>query len=119
MWKDIDENPPFSELMNWSSFISRTYFFVKSGVYIMNLIPAGASAMKKAGKYEQAQLQALISNSRWICRRDMLEGQKTIPDFEILDKVTKLSPNEHWVEFEKMHVLKVLNCFLIHNTGQS
>ena len=49
----------------------------------------------------------------------MLEGQKTIPDFEILDKVTKLSPNEHWVEFEKMHVLKVLNCFLLHNTGQS
>lgn len=119
MWKDIDENPPFSELMNWSSFISRTYFFVKSGVYIMNLIPAGASAMKKAGKYEQAQLQALISNSRWICWRDMLQWQKTIPDFEILDKVTKLSPNEHWVEVEKIHVLKVLNCFLLHNTGQS
>ena len=49
----------------------------------------------------------------------MLEGQKTIPDFEILDKVTKLSPNEHWVEVEEMHVLKVLNCFLLHNTGQS
>ena len=30
----------------------------------MNLIPAGASAMKKAGKYEQAQFQALISNLR-------------------------------------------------------
>ena len=68
--KDIDKNPFFSELMNWSNFISRTYFCVKSRVCVMNLISGGASAMKKAGKSGHAQLQPVMSNSRWICRKD-------------------------------------------------
>ena len=37
-----------------------------------------------------------------------------ISDFEIMDKITKLFPNEHWFEVENMHVLlKVLNCFFL------
>lgn len=44
---------------------------------------------------------------------------KTIPDFETMDKLTKLSPNEHWFEVENMHVLKILNCFLLNDAGQS
>ena len=45
---------------------------------------------------------------------------KMIPDFETMDKITKLSPNEHWFEVENMQVLKVLNCFIQVNvnTGQ-
>ena len=36
-----------------------------------------------------------------------------------MDKLTKLSPNEHWFEVENMHVLKILNCFLLNDAGQS
>ena len=56
-------------------------------------------------------------------RVNMSEGHigwtKTIPDFETMDKLTKLSPNEHWFEVENMHVLKILNCFLLNEAGQS
>ena len=42
-----------------------------------------------------------------------------IPDFETMDKLTKLSPNEHWFEVESMHELKSLNCLLLNDRGQS
>ena len=44
--------------------------------------------------------------------------RKMIPDFQTMDKITKLSPNEHLFEVENMHVLKNLNCFLLNDTGQ-
>ena len=67
MWrcrKDINENPPFSKLMNSSNFILRTYFCLKSQVCITNLIPGGASTIEKVGESEHDQLQALMPNSR-------------------------------------------------------
>ena len=42
-----------------------------------------------------------------------------VPDFETMDKLTKLSPNEHWFEVESMHVLKALNRLLPNDRGKS
>ena len=51
-WKNKDNSLIFSELIN---LMSRTYFCVKSQVYVLNLVPGGASTMKKAGKSEHAR----------------------------------------------------------------
>ena len=69
--------------------------------------------MKKARKSGHAQSQPVMSNSRYVGRTKM------IPDFETMDKLKKLSPNEHWFEVESMHVLKALNCLLLNDRGQS
>ena len=42
-----------------------------------------------------------------------------VPDFETMDKLTKLSPNEHWFEVESMHALKALNRLLPNDRGKS
>ena len=51
-WKNKDKNLLFSELIK--SYV-KNVFCVKSQVYVLNLIPGGASTMKKAGKSEHAQ----------------------------------------------------------------
>ena len=81
---------------------------------------------RRSFHYEKSKkiLTCSIASLNAQLKVNMSEGYvgrtKMIPDFEIMDEITKPCSNEHWFEVENKHVLKVLYCFFLHNdTGQS